>query len=198
MQRIRRCGSVDRTSVPCWRSNIILDRHDFGSALIPLLADLRAYARFLAAQRAEADDLVQEALVRALVALPQFRDGTNLRAWLFTILRNAFFEQARRGRTERAVLARSAAAEEFGAPEQEARTDLADLQHHLFTLPPLLRDALVLIGAQGISYEEAAQICGVPIGTVKARVSRARAHLARTMRIAGQDGLTEPNPSAPA
>jgi RNA polymerase sigma-70 factor (ECF subfamily) len=159
-----------------------LDRHDLGSALIPLLADLRAYARFLAAQRAEADDLVQEALVRALVALPQFRDGSNLRAWLFTILRNAFFEQARRRRTERALLARSPAHDDASMPEQDARTDLADLQHHLFALPPLLRDALVLVGAQGISYEEASQICGVPVGTVKARVSRARTHLARMMQ----------------
>lgn len=159
-----------------------MDRHDLGSALIPLLPDLRAYARFLAAQRTEADDLVQEALVRALVALPQFRDGTNLRAWLFAILRNAFFEQARRRRTERAVLARSPAHDEPATPEQDARTDLADLQHHLFTLPPLLREALVLVGAQGISYEEAAQICGVPVGTVKARVSRARSQLALTMQ----------------
>jgi len=147
-----------------------------------LLSDLRAYARFLAAQRAEADDLVQEALVRALVALPQFRDGTNLRAWLFAILRNTFFEQARRKRTERAVLARSPAHDEPGVPAQEARTDLADLQRHLFALPPLLREALVLVGAQGITYEEAAQICGVPVGTVKARVSRARTQLGRVMQ----------------
>jgi RNA polymerase sigma-70 factor (ECF subfamily) len=159
----------------------VLDRHDLGSALIPLLADLRGYARFLSAQRAEADDLVQEALVRALVALPQFRDGSNLRAWLFAILRNAFFEQSRRRRTERAALARSPAYDAPVTPEQDARTDLADLQHHLFTLPPLLREALVLVGAQGISYEEAALICGVPVGTVKARVSRARTQLARSM-----------------
>jgi RNA polymerase sigma-70 factor, ECF subfamily len=162
-----------------------LQRHELGNALIPLLADLRAYARFLAPQRAEADDLVQEAFVRALAALPQFRDGTNLRAWLFAILRNSFFEQSRRRRTERAMLARSAPLDESALPEQEARTDLADLQHHLFALPPLLREALVLVGAQGISYEEAAQICGVPAGTMKARVSRARAQLARQMQHPG-------------
>ncbi len=119
--------------------------------------------------------------MRALVALPQFRDGTNLRAWLFTILRNTFYEQARRRRTERALLERSPAPETAAAAEQEARADLADLHRHLFKLPPLLREALVLVGAQGIGYEEAAQICGVPVGTVKARVSRARGQLARSM-----------------
>jgi RNA polymerase sigma-70 factor (ECF subfamily) len=80
------------------------------------------------------------------------------------------------------LLARSPAHDDASMPEQDARTDLADLQHHLFALPPLLRDALVLVGAQGISYEEASQICGVPVGTVKARVSRARTHLARMMQ----------------
>jgi len=159
----------------------LLDRHQLGSALIPLLSDLRGYARFLTGQRSEADDLVQDAMVRALAALPQFRDGTNLRAWLFTILRNAYFEQSRRRRTERAVLARTQPPEVASVPEQDTLTDLADLQHHLFTLPPLLREALVLVGAQGISYEEAAEICDVPVGTVKARVSRARLHLARAM-----------------
>ena len=150
--------------------------------LIESLADLRAYARFLTPQRAEADDLVQEALVRALASLSQFRQGTSMRAWLIVILRNTFYEHARRRRTELAALTRTASAEATAIPEQEARADLADLQHYLFALPPLLREALVLVGAQGMSYEEAAQICAVPVGTMKARVSRARAQLAADMQ----------------
>lgn len=160
--------------------------------LIEIVADLRAYARFLAPQRAEADDLVQEALARALAALPQFRPGTNMRAWTFVILRNVFYEQARRRRTERVALAQSLSAEEAHAAPQEAQTALADLQHHLFALPPLLREALVLVGAQGMNYEEAAQICNVPVGTMKARVSRARALLARAMRVNAEDPAALP------
>lgn len=154
-----------------------MNKDDARTALLPLVADLRAYARFLTPQRAEADDLVQEALVRALGALAQFRDGS-LRAWLFVILRNAFYEQARRRSSENAALQQHLLSEEAGAPAQDARSDLADLEAQLYRIPPLLREALVLVGAHGMSYEEAADICSVPVGTMKARVSRARAQLA--------------------
>lgn len=156
--------------------------HDARAALLPLLADLRAYARFLTPQRAEADDLVQEALLRALASYAQFRQGSNLRAWVFVILRNTFYEQARRQRSERAALQLSPLADAAGVSVQDARSDLADLQAQLFTLPPLLREALMLVGAQGMSYHDAAEICGVPAGTVKARVSRARRQLAQLLQ----------------
>lgn len=159
--------------------------------LLPLIADLRAYARFLTPQRAEADDLVQEALVRALASLAQFRAGSSMRAWLFVILRNTFYEQARRRRKERAALQQTVADEAARVSVQEARSDLADLQSHLFALPPLLREALVLVGAQGVSYEEAAAICNVPVGTVKARVSRARRQLARMLGQPGAERVAE-------
>lgn len=155
---------------------------DLRAALVALLPDLRGYARFVTRDRVEADDLVQEALVRALGALEQFRPGTNLRAWLFVILRNAFFEQARRRRTERAALERRGPDDAPAAPAQDARSELADLQGQIYVLPPLLREALVLVGAQGMSYEQAAEICNVPVGTMKARVSRARASLVRSMQ----------------
>ncbi len=163
---------------------------DARAPLLPLIADLRAYARFLAPQRAEADDLVQEALVRALAALAQFRQGTSMRAWLFVILRNAFYEQARRRRSERTALQHAPPPDAAGAPAQHAHADLADLQVQLFALPPLLREALVLVGAQGMSYEEAAEICNVPVGTMKARVSRARMQLVHLMG-AGTGAPTE-------
>ncbi len=150
-----------------------------------LLPELRGYARFLAKDRAEADDLVQEALVRALAAIGGFQPGTSLKAWLFTIQRNAFYEQARRRRTERAVMDRHAFAADPGAmltpAHQHGEAELGDLARVLWSLSPLLREALVLVGARGLSHEEAAAICGVPVGTIKARVSRARAQVARAM-----------------
>ncbi len=146
--------------------------------LIALLPDLRGFARFLVRDRAEADDLVQEALVRALGAIEQFQPDSNMKSWLFTILRNAFYEQTRRRRTERAALERAGPQEE-GATDPDGRAALADLQRHMWRLPPLLREAVVLVGAQELSYDEAAAICGVPAGTMKARVSRARSQLKR-------------------
>jgi RNA polymerase sigma-70 factor, ECF subfamily len=148
-----------------------------------LIPDLRVYARFLARDRAEADDLVQEALVRALGKLATFQAGMSVKPWLFTVLRNAFFEQARRRRIERASIAM--VAHEKGEPsvpaQQEERHTLADLQRFVWQLPPLQREALVLIGAHGLDYEQAAVICTVPVGTMKARVARARAQIQRLM-----------------
>ncbi len=146
-----------------------------------LLPDLRAFGRFLTRDPTAADDLVQDTVVRALAALGSFQPGTNLKAWLFTIERNAFYEQARRRRRESRVLSERVHDAEPHAPEAHRRGDLSDLSRMLWALPPLLREALVLVGAQELSHEEAAAICGVPIGTMKARVSRARGQLARSM-----------------
>ena len=152
-----------------------------------LIPDLRAYARFLARDRAEADDLVQEALVRALGKIDTFQSGMSIKPWLFTVLRNVFFEQARRGRLERArKMASVAEPEPSISAQQEDRHRLADLQRFVWRLPPLQREALVLIGAQELEYEQAAAICGVPVGTVKARVARARVKIQRMME--GEEG----------
>ncbi len=149
--------------------------------MLTLLPDLRAFARFLIRDRATADDLVQDTVVRALGALPQFRPGTNLKAWLFTILRNLFFEQTRRRRREAAALSAHLVTEEAIRPDQDDASHIRDLDRMLWELPPLLREALVLVGAQELSYEEAALICAVPVGTMKARVSRARVQLAHIL-----------------
>jgi len=152
------------------------------SELAGLIPELRAYARFLARDRSAADDLVQDSLLRALAALDRYEPDGTLRAWLFTIQRNVFYEQARRRRTERMVLAQAIApGEPIQRPHQHGETEVADLQRVLWTLPPLLREALVLVGAQGMSHEEAAEVCAVPVGTMKARVSRARAQIAKAM-----------------
>lgn len=147
--------------------------------LLSLLPELRAFARFLGRDRAAADDLVQDTVVRALAALPQFQPGTSLKAWLFTILRNLFYEQARRRRREAVALGAQLPGGEAAHPGQTHHAEVQDLQRMLWRLPPSQREALVLVGAQELTHEEAAAICGVPVGTMKARVSRARCGLAR-------------------
>ncbi len=143
--------------------------------LAALLPELRAYARFLVRDLSKADDLVQDTVVRALGALAQFQPDTSLKAWVFTILRNAFFEQARRRKREQAALAKHAGG---GEGLQQHHGEIADMSRMLWTLPPLLREALVLVGAQEMTHEEAALVCSVPVGTMRARVSRARGKLA--------------------
>jgi RNA polymerase sigma-70 factor (ECF subfamily) len=143
--------------------------------LATLLPELRAYARFLVRDRSKSDDLVQDTVVRALAALAQFQPGTSLKAWMFTILRNAFYEQVRRRKREDAALALHARTAAEGL--QLHHGEITDLSQLLWRLPPLLREALVLVGAQEMTHEEAAIICGVPVGTMRARVSRARKQL---------------------
>ena len=150
-----------------------------------LLPDLRGFARFLAREPSAADDLVQETVLKALAALGQFKPGTNLKAWLFTIERNAFFEASRRRKREDRLLRERGYDPDSEMPRQVSQSDIADLQRLLFALPPLMREALVLVGAQELSHEEAAAICGVPVGTMKARVSRARSALARLVASHG-------------
>ena len=154
---------------------------DIRHQIVALLPDLRAFARFLVRDRAGADDVVQDSIVRALGAINQFQPGTNLKAWLFTILRNGFYEQGRRRKRESAALQTRFDPSEAASPEQHARADISDLQQLLFKLPPLLREALILVGAQELSHEEAARICNVPVGTMKARLSRGRTALANLM-----------------
>ena len=154
-----------------------------------LLPELRAAARLLTFSRTEADDLVQEAVLRMLRALDGFTAPPEhagdpraaLRAWGLTILRNTFREGWRRAKRERAHIEEESAEEPHanGAEEQE---QLHDLSRAMSALPPALREALVMVGAQGLSHEEAAEVCKVPVGTMKARVSRARAAVAKAMR----------------
>lgn len=157
---------------------------DLRGEVAALLPDLRGFARFLVRDRGAADDLVQDALVRALAALSQFEPGTNLKAWLFAIVRNAFYEQTRRRKREMRVLETHDQFSDSATLLQDARNELTDLQILIWALPPTLREALILVGAQEMTYEEAALVCNVPVGTIKARVSRGRTALAAAMRRA--------------
>lgn len=172
---------MDKRAVVGQGRGVHIQDGDIKRQIAGLLPDMRAFARFLARDRATADDLVQDAVVRALSALDQFQPGTNLKAWLFTILRNGFYEQGRRRKRESLAMQARFEPSEAADPEQHARGDVSDLQRLLFRLPPSQREALILVGAQGLSHEEAARICCVPVGTMKARLSRARAALAELM-----------------
>ena len=145
--------------------------------LATLLPELRTYARFLVRDPSKSDDLVQDTVVRALASMDQFQAGTSLKAWVFTILRNAFFEGERRRKRETAAMALHA--QTAGNGLQQHGGEIADMSRMLWTLPPLLREALVLVGAQELTHEEAAIVCSVPPGTMRARVSRARSQLAQ-------------------
>jgi RNA polymerase sigma-70 factor (ECF subfamily) len=154
-------------------------------ALAELLPELRAFARFLTGSRTEADDLVQEALARTLQSLDGRAEGIDLRAWCLAVIRNIFHESIRSRKREARRL-QQAPAPDAAPAMQETPGNMRDLARALGALPPLLREALVLVGAQGLSYEQAAAVCGVPVGTVKARVSRARRQLARALdRVTG-------------
>lgn len=151
--------------------------------LIAVIPNLRAFAVSLCGNPDRADDLVQETLVKAWSNLDSFVPGTNLPAWLFTILRNIYYSEYRKRRREVADSDGNIAARLATAPSQNAHMDLLDFHAALQLLPNDQREALILIGASGLSYEEAAGICGCAIGTMKSRVNRARNRLAELLSI---------------
>ena len=145
--------------------------------LVAAIPNMRAFAISLCGNRDRADDLVQEALVKAWNHLGSFERGTNLKAWLFTILRNAYFSELRKTKREVADSDGQFAARLSVPGEQHGHLDLVDLNDALSKLPDDQREALILVGAEGFSYEDAANICGCAVGTVKSRVNRARGKL---------------------
>ncbi len=151
--------------------------------LIAIIPNLRAFAVSLCGNPDRADDLVQETLVKAWSNLGSFVEGTNLPAWLFTILRNIYYSEYRKRRREVADSDGAIAAKLATAPAQIGHMDLLDFRAALQHLPNDQREALILIGASGLSYEEAAQICGCAVGTMKSRVNRARNRLSELLSI---------------
>src|SRR6187455_282628 len=152
-------------------------------ALLAAVPSLRAFAISLSGQVDRADDLVQDTLLRALAHIDRFERGTNLNAWLFTILRNLFHSEYRKRRREVEDPDGSYAGRLRVHPEQGARLDFEDFRTALAKLPHDQREALLLVGASGFSYEEAAAICGCAVGTIKSRVNRARTRLAELLHV---------------
>ncbi|HZC17079.1 MAG TPA: sigma-70 family RNA polymerase sigma factor [Caulobacteraceae bacterium] len=157
-------------SIESWRDDVV--------ALIPAL---RAFAWSLSHNASDTDDLVQEALIKAWSHRDRFEPGTNLRAWLFTILRNTYYSAVARSRREVRDESGKYAATLTAPASQDWSVALGALQAALMRLPNQHREALILIGAAGLTYEEAAEICGCALGTIKSRVNRARARLLKIM-----------------
>jgi RNA polymerase sigma-70 factor (ECF subfamily) len=149
----------------------------FKQQLVEAIPMLRGFARSLCGNHDRADDLVQETLAKAIAKRHQYRMGTNMHAWLVTILRNHFYSEGRRAWREVSDSEGAYAARLAEQPAHAARSELRDFLAAMQKLPDDQREALVLIGASGLSYEEAAQVLGIRVGTVKSRVSRARARL---------------------
>jgi RNA polymerase sigma-70 factor (ECF subfamily) len=152
-------------------------------AVLAAVPSLRAFAISLSGNVDRADDLVQETLLRALANIDSFQPGSNMPAWLFTILRNLFRSEYRKRRREVEDADGSYAQSLKSQPEQSGHIEFQEFRQALGKLPPDQREALILVGASGFSYEEAADICGCAVGTIKSRVNRARARLADMLSI---------------
>jgi RNA polymerase sigma-70 factor (ECF subfamily) len=159
------------------------DHQSVRDAMLGAIPGLRAFAIALSGKVDRADDLVQETLLRAMANISSFQPGTNMSAWLTTILRNLFVSEYRKRRYE----VQDTDGLHFDSlivpPDQHSRLEFDEFRGALASLPPDQREALLLVGACGFSYEEAATICESPVGTIKSRVNRARTHLSKLLGL---------------
>lgn len=153
----------------------------FRTELMAVLPHLRAFARGLCGRHDFADDLVQETAVKAWTARERYQPGTNMRAWTFAILRNHYLSELRKFKRQTDIAESDMERMLVMEADQEAPIHLSDMEAALQQLAPERREAVLLVGASGFSYEEAASIAGCPIGTMKSRVARARADLSRML-----------------
>jgi RNA polymerase sigma-70 factor (ECF subfamily) len=164
-------------------------------AMLAAVPSLRAFAISLSGNVDRADDLVQETLLRAMANIDSFQPGTNMSAWLFTILRNLFRSEYRKRRREVEDTDGSYAESLKSHPEQHSRVEFEEFRAALARLPPDQSEALLLVGASGFSYEEAAEICECAVGTIKSRVNRARTRLAELLAIDSADDFGPDRPT---
>jgi RNA polymerase sigma-70 factor (ECF subfamily) len=167
-------------------------RDEFCFRLVAILPDLRGFARVLCRENDRADDLVQDAVVRAMAAMDQFQPGSNFKAWTFTIVRNLYVSGFRERRIRFEPL------DEVDqvllqAPNQEHALSMQKLDEAVQKLPPPRREALILVVAHGLPYEQVAAICGCAVGTIKSRVARAREelHVALNGELAAEGGKAD-------
>jgi RNA polymerase sigma-70 factor (ECF subfamily) len=149
--------------------------------MVALMPQMHNFARSLCRDAVRAADLVQEALLRACTHIERFEPGTNLKAWLFTILRNEHYSQVRRQKFEAVGVDTSTLPEPSVLPDHDGELELREMNSALSALPTGQRTALLLVSASGLSYEEAAEICGCAVGTIKSRVARARETLVNVL-----------------
>lgn len=163
----------------------------FRDQLVALIPSLRAFARGLCGWRDMADDLAQDAMTRAWAARASYTPGSNFRAWMFMILRNQFYTTIRKNRRMTSWDPEVAERVLVEAPAQENGIHVADVAKALQKLPADQREVLLLIGANGVSYEEAAEIIGCAMGTVKSRLARGRKALAVLIDGPADDAIFE-------
>lgn len=144
-------------------------------SVVDIIPALRAFARSFCRDPSDADDLVQETLTKAIANLDKYEDGTRLKSWLFTIMRNTFYTRARIAQREAPGLGDCVSNRPVVPATQEWTLRGHEVMAAIDRLTPAHREVLLLIGMQGMSYEEAAEICGCAMGTVKSRLNRARA-----------------------
>lgn len=161
------------------------DDASFKAELVTLIPHLRAFARTLTGDATAADDLAQEAMMKAWDARASYQMGTNMKAWTFMILRNQFYSEKRRSWRQSQLDQEAAERTLVAVDDPEAPLALDELRQALQTLPEEQREALILVGAGGFAYEEAAEICQCAVGTVKSRVSRARKAIQATLERGG-------------
>jgi RNA polymerase sigma-70 factor (ECF subfamily) len=154
---------------------------DFREALLLTVPRLRAFAISLTGNLDRADDLVQETVLRAIENVHRFEEGTSLQSWAYTILRNLFLSDCRKRWREVADPNSEIAGKVGVMPEQGARLDFEDMLGALRKLSPEQREVVLLIGAEGMSYEDTAEVCGITVGTVKSRINRGRTRLAELL-----------------
>ena len=172
-----------------------MDDQAFKTELAELIPPLRAFARSLCGNATAADDLAQEAMLKAWKARASYQAGTNLKAWTFTILRNLFYSEKRRSWRRQQLDPEVAEATLVSNDNPSSAIELLSLRNALDELPEDQREALILVGAGGLSYEETAEICGCAIGTIKSRVSRARKAITEILEskmsgLTGTDSLS--------
>jgi RNA polymerase sigma-70 factor (ECF subfamily) len=155
----------------------------FKAELVALIPHLRAFARTLAGDPTAADDLAQDAMMKAWDARASYQMGTNMKAWTFMILRNQFYSEKRRSWRQTQLDQEAAERTLMAVDDPESPVALDELRQGLGMLPAEQREALILVGAGGFAYEEAADICGCAVGTVKSRVSRARRALQGILEV---------------
>ncbi|MEM7487985.1 MAG: RNA polymerase sigma factor [Pseudomonadota bacterium] len=166
-----------------------MSHRDPKEELVEHLPAMRAFAVSLTRNSALADDMVQDALVKAWSNLDKFQPGTNMRAWLFTILRNTYYSNRRKVKREVSDTDGSITAGLSRKPDHDGRLNMMDFEVAFAKLPEEQREALVLVGASGFAYEEAAATCGVAVGTIKSRVNRGRTKLVELLGMDDDDAF---------
>ncbi|MGA9252455.1 MAG: RNA polymerase sigma factor [Roseobacter sp.] len=157
--------------------------------LVEHLPAMRAFAISLTRNPAVADDMVQDTVEKAWTSFDKFETGSNMRAWLFTILRNTYYSSRRKTKREVADIDGAHTEGLAEKPAHDGRLQMTDFRAAFSQLNDEQREALLLVGASGFSYEEAAEMCGVPVGTMKSRTGRGRQKLAELMQLDEEDAL---------